>query len=140
MSASSDQTLKVWEARTGKVRRTLHGHTKTVQECAISPTGNIIVSASDDNTLKVWDARTGEEQCTLRGHTGDVTGCAISPAGDIIVSASWDEALKIWDAHTGACLCTLYVNGLLDDCAFHPDGKRIVAVGAGGVYFLRCVM
>ena len=98
------------------------------------------MSASDDQTLKVWDARKGEERYTLRGHTDKVFGCSISPAGDIIVSASWDETLKMWDASTGACLCTLYVNGLLDDCAFHPDGKRIVAVGAGGVYYLRCVM
>jgi WD40 repeat protein len=77
---------------------------------------------------------------TLSGHTRVIKECAISPAGDYIVSASEDQTLKVWDAHTGACLYTLYVNGLLDDCAFHPDGKRIVAVGAGGVYFLRCVM
>ncbi len=140
VSASTDETLKMWDAHTGEEQRTLRGHTDAENGCAISPTGDTIVSASDDTTLKVWNARTGEERCTLRGHTDDVQGCAISPAGDIIVSASWDNTLKMWDAHTGACLCTMYVNGTLNDCAFHPDGKRIVAVGAGGVYFFRCVM
>jgi WD40 repeat protein len=47
--------------------------------------------------------------------------------------------LKVWDVHTGKCLSTLYVNGWLFACAFHPDGKHIVAAGAGGVYFLRWV-
>ena len=99
----------------------------------------IIVSASDDQTLKVWDARTGEERRTLRGHTDGVNGCAISPSGDFIVSASDDQTLKVWDARTGACESTLYVDGPLNACAFHPDGEHLVAVGAGGVYFLRWV-
>jgi WD40 repeat protein len=119
--------------------RTLHGHTKEVRACAISSAGDIIVSGSADGTLKVWDTRSGEERRTLRGHTSKVTGCAISPAGDAIVSASSDGTLKVWDMHTGACLSTLYVNSWLHACVFHPDGEHIVAVGAGGVYFLQWV-
>jgi WD40 repeat protein len=139
VSASWDQTLKVWDARTGEERRTLRGHMNVVYGCAISPAGDYIVSASWDQTLKVWDARTGEERLTLRGHTDRAYGCAISPRGDTIVSASSDQTLKVWDVSTGACLSTLYVNGPLNTCAFHPDGEHIVAVGAGGVYFLRWV-
>jgi hypothetical protein len=30
----------------------------------------------------------------------------------------------------------LYVDGLLNDCAWLPDGERLVAVGDRGVYFL----
>jgi WD40 repeat protein len=139
VSASRDQTLKVWDANTGEGRYTLRGHTSLVFGCAISPAGDFIVSASADGTLKVWDANTGEERHTLRGHTSGVSGCAISPAGDFIVSASRDQTLKVWDANTGACLSALYVNGWLHACAFHPDGEHLVAVGAGGVYFLRWV-
>src|SRR6266566_1544811 len=139
VSASQDQTLKVWDAHTGDERLTLLGHGGEVEGCAISPTGDSIVSASGDQTLKLWDARSGEERLTLRGHTGEVRGCAFSPTGDFIASASNDWTLKLWDAHTGACLCTLLVSDDLNTCAFHPDGEHIVAVGAGGVYFLRWV-
>jgi WD40 repeat protein len=139
VSASFDQTLKMWDAHTGEMRRTLRGHMAVVHGCAISPSEDSIVSVSFDGTLKVWDAHTGEELRTLRGHTNGVDGCAISPAGDSIVSASIDGTLKVWDVHTGGCLSTLYVNGWLFACAFHPDGEHIVAVGAGGVYFLRWV-
>src|SRR6266700_967369 len=65
VSASSDETLKVWDARTGEEQRTLRGHTASVRGCAFSPGGDAIVSASDDGTLKVWDARTGEERLSM---------------------------------------------------------------------------
>jgi WD40 repeat protein len=139
VSASGDDTLKVWEARTGEVRLTLQGHTSPVHGCAVSPDGTWIVSASYDGTLKVWDARTGEVRLTLDGHTDDVSGCAVSPDGTWIVSASYDRTLKVWDARTGACLMTFPVEGVLETCVFHPDGRHLVAGGAGGVYFLEWV-
>lgn len=70
---------------------------------------------------------------------GWVYGSAISPAGDFIVSVSDTGTLKEWDVNTGAYQSTLYVNGPLNACAFHPDGEHLVAVGEGGVYFLRWV-
>src|SRR5205814_1970126 len=88
VSASWDQTLKMWDAQTGQESLTLQGHTGEVNGCAISPGGDWIVSASDDQTLKVWDAQIEQERMTLQGHTGRVRGCVISPGGDWIVSAS----------------------------------------------------
>jgi WD40 repeat protein len=128
VSASYDNTLKVWDAHTREERRTLHGHTDAVNGCAISPAGDYIVSASHDRTLKVWDARTGEERRTLHGHTDTVNGCAISPAGDYIVSASRDQTLKVWDAHTGEEQRTLRGHrSIVNGCAISPAGDYIVS-------------
>jgi len=110
-----------------------------VYGCAVSADGAFIVSASRDKTLKVWDARSGEARLTLHGHTAEVEGCAVSPDGAFIVSASEDNTLKVWDVRTGTCLMTFPVEGALQACAFHPDGKHLVAAGAGGVYFLEWV-
>jgi WD40 repeat protein len=131
VSASRDQTLKVWDAHTGEELRTLRGHTSEVHGCAISPLGDIIISASDDNTLKVWDAHTGEERLTLRGHTSEVHGCAISPLGDIIISASDDNTLKVWDARTGEERRTLrgHTAGV-HGCAISPAGDTIVSASS----------
>ena len=139
VSASYDKTLKVRDAGTGQARLTLHGHTDEVEGCAVSADGAFIVSASRDKTLKVWDARSGEARLTLHGHTAEVEGCAVSPDGAFIVSASEDNTLKVWDVRTGTCLMTFPVEGALQACAFHPDGKHLVAAGAGGVYFLEWV-
>jgi WD40 repeat protein len=51
LSASSDHTLKLWDAHTGASLATLWGHTSAVLACAFSPDGRRIVSASQDKTL-----------------------------------------------------------------------------------------
>ena len=56
-SASSDQTVKVWDAGSGQETLTLKGHTSCVNGVAFSPDGRRIASASYDETVKVWDAR-----------------------------------------------------------------------------------
>jgi WD40 repeat protein len=60
VSASYDQTLKVWDLGSGRELRTLPGHARRVQAVAVTPDGRRAVSASDDHTLKVWDLETGE--------------------------------------------------------------------------------
>jgi len=128
VSASDDNTLKLWDSKTGAELATLAGHTDSVVACAFSRDGGRIVSASHDNTLKLWDAHTGAELATLAGHTHRVVACAFSPDGSRITSASWDKTLKLWDAHTGTELATLagHTDGV-DACAFSPDGSRIVS-------------
>ncbi|MDR1219797.1 MAG: WD40 repeat domain-containing protein [Treponema sp.] len=101
VSASSNATVKVWDAESGRELRTLSGHTSYVHSAAYSPDGRRIVSASYDNTVKVWDAESGRLLLTLSGHTGWVTSAAYSPDGRRIVSASRDGTTRLWDAATG---------------------------------------
>jgi WD40 repeat protein len=54
-SASDDQTVKVWDAQTGREALTLKGHTGSVNSVAFSPGGKRLASASSDQTVKVWD-------------------------------------------------------------------------------------
>jgi WD40 repeat protein len=60
LSASDDNTLRLWDAHSGESLAVLQGHTDRVLACAFSPDGNSILSASDDNTLRLWDAHSGE--------------------------------------------------------------------------------
>jgi WD40 repeat protein len=132
VSASSDRTLKIWDAA-GRERATPTGHSDTVLACAISPDCSFIVSASDDRTLKVWDASTGKERATLGGHSGEVLACAISPDCSFIVSASSDRTLKIWDAATGKERVTLRGhNGTVRTCAISPDCTFVVSASVDG--------
>src|ERR1035441_1600637 len=76
VSASADDTLKVWELETGRELHTLAGHINDVNAVAVTPDGRRAVSASDDGTLKVWELETGRELHTLAGHTNWVTAPA----------------------------------------------------------------
>src|SRR5262249_59415727 len=60
-TASGDQTVRLWDARTGQELLVLKGHTGTVCSVCFSPDGTRLATASADQTARLWDARTGQE-------------------------------------------------------------------------------
>jgi hypothetical protein len=96
-SGSVDDTMKVWDARTGQELLSLQGHTVWVTSVAFSPDGARLASGSEDHTVKVWDARTGQELLTLKGPTSEVISVAFSPDGTRLASGSLDQTVKVWD-------------------------------------------
>ncbi|KAF7344289.1 WD-REPEATS-REGION domain-containing protein [Mycena venus] len=131
VSASDDNTLRLWDAETGaQIGDALEGHTDWVWSVAFSPDGRHIVSASHDKTLCLWDAETGAQiGDALEGHTGWVRSVAFSPDGRHIVSASEDNTLRLWDAETGAQIGDALEGhtGWVSSVAFSPDGRHIVS-------------
>jgi tetratricopeptide (TPR) repeat protein len=55
-SASSDNTVRLWDFKTRKpLGEPLTGHSDWVRSVAFSPDGKTLASASDDNTVRLWD-------------------------------------------------------------------------------------
>ncbi len=94
--------IKVWDANTGTVIRTLKGHADSGSRVAISSDGKRTVSDNQDGTIVVWDVNTGREIHCLKGHT-NVNSLAISADGKRIVSSSLYDAgqIRVWDADKG---------------------------------------
>jgi GTPase SAR1 family protein len=65
-SGSSDSAVKLWEASSGKLVRSLEGHQSLVLSVAFSPDGRWLASGSFDNTVKLWEAETGAVVETYR--------------------------------------------------------------------------
>ncbi len=128
ISASWDETLKIWDTETGRELKTLTGHSNSVWAVAIAPNGKTAISASRDKTLKIWDTETGRELKTLTGHSEWVRAVAIAPDGKTAISASSDNTLKIWDTETGRELKTLtgHSNSVWA-VAIAPDGKTAIS-------------
>ena len=62
VTASRDNTARLWDAETGKqIGEPLEGHTNGVMSAAFSPDGKRIVTASWDKTARLWDAQTGKQ-------------------------------------------------------------------------------
>ncbi len=55
LSGSIDDTIKLWDRRTGKELLTLKGHLRSVMSVAFSSDDRFILSGSKDNTIKLWD-------------------------------------------------------------------------------------
>jgi WD40 repeat protein len=93
-----DGTIKIWDNETGKLVRSLKGHTDYVSAVAFSPDNRFLVSsgAGRDRTIRVWDVTTGETLRTLGGHQDWVLSVAVSSNGRYIVSGSADKTIKLW--------------------------------------------
>ena len=69
VSASHDQTLRVWDPDRGESLRTLAGHSRWVNRVAVLSDGRV-VSTSYDKTLRVWDPDSGEALATFVAEEG----------------------------------------------------------------------
>ncbi len=134
VTASADETARVWDATSGRELARLEGHGGVVTSAAFSPDGARIVTASRDDTARLWDAASARELTRLEGHGGVVTSAAFSPDGARIVTASADKTARIWDAASGRALARLEGHeGTVYSAAFSPDGARIVTAPRGNI-------
>jgi hypothetical protein len=54
LTASRDQTARLWEANSGKLLAIFRGHTGVVQSAVFSPTGRHVLTASFDKSARLW--------------------------------------------------------------------------------------
>ena len=127
VTASEDNTARVWDAASGQELTRLEGHGNNVWPAAFSPVGARIVTESWDETARVLDAASGQELARLEGHGDWVNSAAFSPDGARIVTASRDDTARVWDAASGRELNRLEGHRFsVRSAAFSPDGARIV--------------
>ena len=154
------QEIRLWNANTGELIKTLIGHTSVVNSVVFSPDGKIIASgsghwmgyegkASAGEEVRLWNANTGELIKTLTGHKDVVSSVAFSPDGNLIVSGDWYDwdgylssgtwsgEIRVWDAETGEHLKTLTGHtGGVSSVAFSPDGKTLASARTDGTILL----
>jgi len=96
MTASIDQSARIWNLETGDVLHTLAPHNNWVHAAAFSPDGRIAATGTVgmDRSLRLWDADTG--QLLVRYGLDLGTGpkeIAFAPDGSRILCARSDGAL-----------------------------------------------
>jgi WD40 repeat protein len=144
VTASEDNTARIWDASTGSLLWTLTGHSGAVTGAEFSPDGTRVVTASADQTARIWDVATGKQLLTLIGHTGIVGSARFSPDGRYVVTASRDGSARVWNATTGqevgppllhvpTCspMPTCLVGGV-NSARFSQDSAHIVTAGVDG--------
>ncbi|KAF3060153.1 hypothetical protein CFAM422_011483 [Trichoderma lentiforme] len=144
VSASYDETVRIWDALTGTLLGIWYTSTGTPQQLvkrkgsfvlriAFSPKSQLAALVFDNSTVQIWDIATGTHQQTFEGYTGFITAIAFSPDGQVIASALNDGTLCFCDTSTGKSRQTLKtgeVRSLLYDTAsemcLHTDVGTLV--------------
>ena len=131
VTASADQTARVWDAATGKALSEPMKHDGAVTSAQFSADGQRVVTASEDKTARVWDAATGKALSEPMKHDGAVYSAQFSADGQRVVTASSDRTARVWDAATGKALSEpMKHDAAVVSAQFSADGQRVVTASA----------
>ena len=135
VTASSDKTFRIWDAKTGKLLNIFEGHKAAVSSVNFSPDSKLILSTSKFYLaeLFLWDVYKGKLIKKLEGHS-IIKEAKFSPDGTKIISIGGnngnigdDPSVKIWDAKTYKLIQNLEGHSrALTSVNFSSDGNLFV--------------
>jgi WD40 repeat protein len=129
-TASHDQTVKLWDAATRKLVRTLDGYSDIVWPVAFSPDSRYLATGSEEpgtGSIKIWEVTTGREHRHFRGHKRQVFGLAYHPKKPWLASAAADGSVLLWDLESGKSLRLHQFDRAVYSVDFSPDGLWLAA-------------
>ena len=130
-SASSDETIIIWDAATWQQETRLRGHDASVRSVAWSPDGTRLASASFDQTVIIWDTDTWQQEVVLRAEVGSVLSVAWHPDGAQLAATYADQVTVIWETATWEQVTILEGHiGSVWSVAWHPDGSTLATATA----------
>jgi hypothetical protein len=129
-SGSLDQTVKIWDAATGALLRTLDLH-EPVWRVVFSPDGSQLLTACSKRTFKLWSTARWNLSAVLemeprlrKERKGEPV---FSPDGRRIVCGFEGGKIGIWDGHSGELLAAIADPDAQWVRGFSPDGTRFLS-------------
>jgi WD40 repeat protein len=158
LSADIAGVWKLWDADTGKVRRSLawDGNLQAFQQrmqrrAQISADGRFVAVPAADGGAQVWRCADGHEVFAAEGN---LTELSISPDGRRLVAHDYEvvgkpgdriqenrKEMRLWDIPGRKLLAA--VPGHFTNVVFSPDGRRVAAWSwlkrqPNGLLFIKC--
>ncbi|XP_041474967.1 WD repeat-containing protein 48-like [Lytechinus variegatus] len=155
ISASSDTTVKVWNAHKGFCMSTLRTHKDYVKALAYAKDKEWVASAGLDKQIFLWDVNTltaltatnnTVTTSSLNGQKDSIYSLAMNQSGSVIISGSTEKVLRVWDPKT--CAKIMKLKGHTDNVkalVINRDGTQCLSGSSDGTIRLwslgqqRCI-
>jgi WD40 repeat protein len=130
VSASLDQTCKVWDLRSGRLLKNLAGnYGESFRNLVITPDGRFLAATANvlNRRVRLWNLAKGRRRLTFWFHRGDIDALAVMPDG-CIVSGGQDGTVRLWDPVSRLPVRTLRKHeNWVCALAVSPNGAHVVS-------------
>jgi WD40 repeat protein len=140
VTTGTDGVVRVHDAATGKVERSLPGMSGIINALAVGPRGRLLAvagTAGDPRRgtlgaeILVWDLERPKQLYAIRLDRVEVNTLAFSPDGARLVWGGSRGRLEVREAETGKILLPLGGHSdTVHEVAFRPDGERLASTSS----------
>lgn len=128
ITGGSDAIIRLWDTASGRLVRTLHGHTGAVQYLAVRPDGRVLASSGRDLTIRLWDIATGRPLRAPLRYPEPIMSLALGPDGRTLATGDWIDSACLWDIASGRITHRLTGHeDTVSALAFSPDGSLLAS-------------
>jgi WD40 repeat protein len=127
ISASWDETLRVWDVAAGRHLKTLTGHRDWVLDVVV-PDEKRLLSVSQ-HTVRIWNAASFEEEQSFAGLGGaSVSAATLSDDGKLLAIGGRDGTVQLWNVGDSKPSETFGgFRSWVNTVSFAPNGKTLTA-------------
>ncbi|OWZ21374.1 WD domain-containing hypothetical protein [Phytophthora megakarya] len=122
-TGSHDETVRLWDVRSGRTVAVIGAHQEPVVSVQFHPMdGSLLVTAGYDGLVRVWDVASHQCLRTIITEPAAPVGSArFTPNGRYVLSSTLDGTVRLWDYMRDICVRTYsgHVNRKFSmQCAF----------------------
>jgi WD40 repeat protein len=139
----SDDTVRMWDSRTGAVVNSLGGPDNDITDLSFSPDGRFLVGAAGGSAW-IWDLRPGSDSLQIELYKGTVvdnltiyektvTAAAINQSNSIVAMGTSENFIRLYYLNSKTVLHELRGHSnAIHHVRFSPDGRTLLSVDRDG--------
>ena len=128
LTGSTDNTARVWDAKTGEALHVLEGHSGPVHIVSFSADGKRMLTAADDGSARVWSTKDGSSLAVFGRGYRLVRSARFSPDGEHVAIVHQEGSGRIGDVSSAeARFLPRETFGFVTGLDFGIGGRSIVA-------------